>query len=403
MEFLIALLFVSGPLRGVAEFLTIPIVHPAVFSSLCIFFVLLHKIFLKNEIYISRYGVLLASVLTGFLGLVTATSLFTVSTEVFLFKSAISILPLFSALVFCFLSDFDIDKFFNWIIRLAIPICLIFLFYFPQWRLGLLDGKNYDFEFIRTLYLGVGGLAAFSSLIMLVHPNKLSLLSKLFLFLLFFVTLFISSARAPLVFLILCLLLAAFIFGIRAILKGYTGKWVVWAPTGLLVFAIAGFLVLGHVKGDMLSVIEMSVDRMLLLISSEKGASFNTRLDYLTSAFKYIEQAPLMGSGVGSYGRLALKEEIFMHPHNIFLESWFELGLAGVVLVLFLFGFSLYAGFQSGVYAVFLCLGFVWLNAMKSFSFAENRQLFVIVGLALYVFQSQRTATVSRENAVKLE
>lgn len=387
MEFFIALLFVSGPLRGVFEFLNITLVNPALLSAICILFLLIYKFFFQKQIHISKQGIMLASVLIGFWGLIAITSLFSISTEVFLFKSAISLLPVFAALVFCFLSEFDINRFFSWVIRQAVPICLIFLFYFPQWRLGLLDGENYNFEIIRTLYLGVGGLAAFSSMIVLLDQNKKSVLKKLLLLSLFFITLVISSARAPLIFLVLCLILAFGIRSIWAICKGYTGQWIAYSPIGLVVFLLVFFVFLSNLGGGALSVIEMSVERLLLLISADKGASVNTRLEYLDQAFKYIDAAPVFGSGVGSYGRLALKEELFMHPHNIFLESWFELGLPGLLLVIFLFGYSLYTGFFSGVLAVFLCLVFVWLNAMKSFSFAENRQLMILIGISFYMFQ----------------
>ncbi len=390
MEFLVALLFVSGPLRGVAEFLTLPLFNPAVFSLTLILSVFLYKVVFKGEYWLSKEGLVFASTFFSLLGAVAISSIYTPSTEVFLYKTAISILPISSVLVFCFIKEFNIERFSIWVVRLSVPVCLLFLYFFPQWRLGLLDEKYYNLDIIRTLYLGVGGLSAFSLLLLLVYPLKIGFFAATVLQFIFLLTLLISSARAPLVFLLICLMLASLAHFVRACLSGRATKWLALFPiAGVIVIPLL-FIFISSLEGDALTVIKMSMDRLLLLTSSDKGASVNTRIIYFKEAMKYIDLSPIVGSGVASFGRLVLKEEIFMHPHNIFIESWFELGLFGVTLMALIFIFSIWFSVKSRAYAILFCLIFLWLNALKSFSYAENRQLFILIGVAFYAYQHRK-------------
>ena len=55
------------------------------------------------------------------------------------------------------------------------------------------------------------------------------------------------------------------------------------------------------------------------------------RMTHWKHSIQIISQSPIFGVGLGSYGN-------FYWPHNIFLESWLELGILGFIIIVYLSG-----------------------------------------------------------------
>ena len=132
---------------------------------------------------------------------------------------------------------------------------------------------------------------------------------------------------------------------------------------------------------------------MSLLISdftrnSEINDSVNTRLNNITFTVESIFSSwgnLLFGSGIGSFGLLYSGEDGKLHPHNIILEVWFDLGLIGLILLGIAVAVPIIASsknrLEKSIPAVVLI--YVLLNYLKSGSYSEARLGFS--ALALYV------------------
>ncbi|MDF2177502.1 O-antigen ligase family protein [Aliiglaciecola sp. CAU 1673] len=384
IELLSALLMVSGPLKG----------HIQIFASgfpditlLCLIFLFLDmllKVIIFKSFSIRKEASVVGFCMLLFLSWMAFSSIYTSSEFNYLTKFSMFLIPFFCFALPVFYREFDLEKFTKYLIIFSFLTCCIFLYFFPKWRLGLLAGQSFNLESLKTLYLGVGGLCALC--IMTLFLKKTNLVIKWLLILFFGVTLFVSGARAPLVFLVLVLLI---LFSMP-FAKALASKRVsieslkLTIIGGLMLLAFSVFATRYAEKSEeIVKLLSMSAERIMLLVSNDQGASINTRYSHIDFSLDGINESPIVGHGLGSYSRNFHGFDGMDYPHNLFLEVGYELGFVGVVLISIplLIGFiTSLNGRSTYVFAVFF---FLFLNSMKSFSYVENRQFFFFLGLTV--------------------
>lgn len=93
------------------------------------------------------------------------------------------------------------------------------------------------------------------------------------------------------------------------------------------------------------------------------------------------------GYGFGSFGLYMYCVDQRAYPHNIFLETWFELGLIGVALGSCFFVIAFWRILRKKEYILFFTILFFLLNCMKSSSLTDLRILFGLIAIAVFIPQ----------------
>jgi O-antigen ligase len=115
------------------------------------------------------------------------------------------------------------------------------------------------------------------------------------------------------------------------------------------------------------------------------GSSVNKRVDQLVFSIDKIFndfQHLIFGYGFGSFGVIQDGIDQRAYPHNIFLETWFELGLIGLIILGY-FIYTLLSNKKSNQYISLTLVIFLLLNTLKSNTITDLRSYFLIFGLSL--------------------
>jgi len=148
----------------------------------------------------------------------------------------------------------------------------------------------------------------------------------------------------------------------------------------LLIISTMPFYISGIIES---SVFKYGVFRIKSLIIGDDVSSLE-RLDRFSFTINTIFDTPfsfLFGNGIGSFGILYLKEDIRAYAHNIYLETWFELGFLGLTIMLF---FTLIPFFlKRDLILKVICFYFL-LNAQKTGSLADLWVLFGFYGVLIF-------------------
>jgi O-antigen ligase len=84
-----------------------------------------------------------------------------------------------------------------------------------------------------------------------------------------------------------------------------------------------------------------------------KGDSGSVRLTIWKEALEMLKTRPILGAGLAGYQTAvapfhkAKYIEIYLYPHNIFLNFWSETGLLGLLALLWLIGVFFWQGLRS--------------------------------------------------------
>ena|SRR3989338_10700017 len=91
--------------------------------------------------------------------------------------------------------------------------------------------------------------------------------------------------------------------------------------------------------------------------SVEGGDSISTRIEMWNEAWQMLREKPLLGAGLSGYQKAVAHYhskkyiEIYLYPHNIFLNFWSEVGLLGLLGFLGVIGYFYYVGFKEKLLA----------------------------------------------------
>lgn len=142
--------------------------------------------------------------------------------------------------------------------------------------------------------------------------------------------------------------------------------------------------------------------RYLNLLSDDlsKDGPINSRFISYDASFKKIKDRPILGEGFGgfannNYGDVPVK---IKYPHNMILEFWVELGIPGLVLIIFL----TYSIFRSSIkisapVTIYL-IGAFWL---AMFSKDIPSQTMFLLGIALIWYEPNKFLKNSTNRTTK--
>ena len=128
--------------------------------------------------------------------------------------------------------------------------------------------------------------------------------------------------------------------------------------------------------------------RLMVLFTQEGGgASAGQRLENYRSSIDIWAEAPITGHGIGSWSIMAGFGDTRNYPHNIVLEVLSEGGLVGMLLLALVVAVGVGHAARRrlhltppGLIAIMLVVN-AGLNAMVSGDLADNRYLFMTLGL----------------------
>lgn len=115
------------------------------------------------------------------------------------------------------------------------------------------------------------------------------------------------------------------------------------------------------------------------------GKSAYSRVLYTKFSIEKINQHPIFGYGIGSFGLEYNGIDEKDYPHNFFLEVWFELGFIPLVIII-LFFYGIYRHIL--VIRCYWCLAvyfYFFFNILKSDSLIDIRLLGAFLGIFLLI------------------
>jgi len=233
-------------------------------------------------------------------------------------------------------------------------------------------------EFV-VKYLDVGFLAGLMILILAFASPRVKLLPKILLIGINAWTILISSARGPMVFLFFVLMIRFLVSTVTFMRRSWTFSFknILYVLGGIGIFATA----VSYFMDRYALLLERSITRLLMLTDLESG-SVSERFSQLIFSFEKIFHKAvnfLFGLGIGSFGILYEGVDERNYPHNVVLEIWFELGVVGLILFLFM----LYLYFKRIRFHLNFLLIFIYLllNSLKSYSLIDLRIMFGIISV----------------------
>jgi O-antigen ligase len=238
--------------------------------------------------------------------------------------------------------------------------------------------------------VGLGALVAFTAWL---FGRRLSVVKLLFLALfvgLAFV-LMIAGGRGPLISILVPILLTL-LLGLQV-----TGRRILYRRYGISIVVLASGLIAGlsiyiATTGQM----PRSLARLeSMVVGGEIRGSAENRIERYGEVPGFWYHAPLLGNGAGSWPILTGRSDERSYPHNILLEVLVESGVVGLILLVVLLHVALRPVSLERVSndplasCAFMMFVNAFMNAMVSGDLADNRTLFMLLGL-LTVFTVKR-------------
>ncbi|MCP4149682.1 MAG: O-antigen ligase family protein [bacterium] len=236
-------------------------------------------------------------------------------------------------------------------------------------------------EMFSGKYLDLAFLAALNLLIIMLLELDWKRLVKVVLIGANISAILIAGARGPMLFLILVLLMRLFL-NPKIILRQFAHfdlKKILALTLSMVILAVGLIYAIDRYADNM----ERSIER-LKLVTDVESSSLSVRVTQLAFSAGVIFDNPgnsMIGKGIGSFGILYEGSDERLYPHNIIVETWFELGIIGVILLLSFFLFYLKRiKWNTGYFYIFLYLLF---NSLKSSSLVDLRIMFGILACLL--------------------
>jgi len=280
---------------------------------------------------------------------------------------------LFSFVVGLLLPQSAKNSFLSVIPDFSIVIAIAFILIMTSNLQALL---NFDFS---GLGLVVGEVLGVGVIIALFNPNK-SILRRLGILLSISLILFLG-ARGPFLFLILI----GFFVGLVQVGKNFNNLMNIRKKTFYFIIAAisSALILISLLSGTAIfEFLESGFSRFLLFFESDKGSSVTSRMQMILDAIYYIDQSPIFGHGLGSYGLIVYGTDFRAYPHNGVLEVWFEAGILGLISFMAFILMSFFVAMKRKHFALACIIVFLMLNFLKSSSLDELRLLFLVCGLS---------------------
>jgi O-antigen ligase len=335
--------------------------------------------FLRSKFYISRGSLPVILLLFVFYLWMICTLLYSPSPRYSYTKTLLFLTNLVAFLFPLTYKDFNFQRFLKYFVFFGSVFIVLYLAFVPRSYAGYVS-ENLA---ISAKYLDIGYLAALNVLLLILLFPHLELKRWVkFVFIGINLTaLMITGARGPLVFLMIVLLMRV-LFNPGMILRflGHLNlKKVLVITISIIILVVGLYSTLGKYATN----IERTIER-LKLVTDIGSSSLAVRFTQLSFSFDKIFENLFncsLGHGIGSFGILYAGEDRRLYPHNIIIETWFEMGMVGVILLLlFLFFYLKKIKLSSPAFYIFF---YLFLNSLKSSSLVDLRIMFGIFACLL--------------------
>ncbi len=382
IEFVYTVFLVSGMIKNIFLYFGIPTGLDFTILSFGILLILFIIDMHKNQflVKINSYSFYSLISFLLILTMILFSWIYTKSEYYFYEKTAQFITIIGAFLLPILKKSFSIELFFkSFIIVLFILTAIYLPLFLKSYSLFTHDYKNiYSGKemIIYQSYLIMGYLIGVA-LIMIFFSSYFPKVFKHGISTLFFVTLFISGARGPLI--VILLIFAA---------------WVIWRlkkeslnvikQSFILLTLVLFFTVIFHDRINTIETINRSIERLTALSSVSNDSASNDRLERYNFVLNSFDETNIfLGHGFGSFGIEFEKVDARNYPHNIFLEFLFELGLLGLLIYSFFILIVIIKVIRIRKFLYFSLFLFLFLNSLKSLSITDSRVLFGIMSVML--------------------
>lgn len=369
---LFALFLMSGAIKFIFDFYQFPLDITMLLSVLIVGDILWNQISNTNKIALKPFQVYLLLIVLSLLILIVFSLTYTKSESYSILKTIAFGLNVLSFVYPIFMVKFREKVFFRTFLYVIIPASIIFLTAKTIYWFGDVQAMKNKYMLFGGSYLLLGDILVFG-LYYLIKSKKW-LLAFLFTILLLAI-----GAKGPFVFFVVVLLFWKHknIFNIK--LKAKILNKTKWLLIILVPLAVI-------FRDQVLKTLQFGVFRFSRFFDAFTTESSDSRIGYFSFAIENIfnsVSAILFGHGIGSFGIMYNGIDARDFPHNIFLETWFELGVVGVILITILLVLPILLKNRQILFK--LAALYVLLNYLKSGNLDGARVLFGVYGLLIFI------------------
>jgi len=377
-NYLLSILIVSSSLKVVLSYYNFPFD-----ITLLVLFLMAVDIFytaiVQKKILFKKEEIVYVFLIFSFF-LFAALSIFYTPSTLGGTKFFLMLIPLVGFIYTKFIKELNLKILFRILLYLMIPLSIWFIVSkYLLWNdlgyLGLSINTE-KFNPLRNSYLNFGYLMGITCLL------SLDLLKKPLIIFLFCILIILGlGSRGALIF----LLSTVFIVYFKQIVFFIKKMKVKKSFFTFILLSFLPFLILILVFLDKIErIIGFGFSRFTSLLNASNDESVLGRLHH----YMYVIDEGLtlqglsIGHGLGSFGINYLKEDTLAYPHNIFLEAWYEMGFFAMCLLICFFILPFFHLKRKQI-LIALAL-FAFFNAMKTLSFYNDRNLFILFGLLIF-------------------
>lgn len=378
-NFLLSLLLLSGGLKVFLSYYKFPFDFTVLVLGFIVIDIFLTLAF-KAALVLSKTDVFYVVIVVLFYFITTISLAFTPSFTLGLQKITLMLIPLISFFYVKIIKYIDLSILYKTLLYGIVPIAIWFvvLKYF-LWNTSVYFDFRTDadrFGPLRNSYLSFGYLLGVLSILSLNHSKK-----PLIIILMSALIILGLGSRGALLFLVLTLLIVYFeqwyLFFKNLKIKKRTLNYL---ALSLVPIAFALIFYFDKLK----VVFEYGLIRFTSLINATDDSSLLGRFDQykFTISECFSLKGFTTGYGLGSFGLNYLNDHSLVHPHNIFLEAWYELGFFAMCLLIVFFILPFFHLRRKQV--LFALALYALLNAMKTLSFSLDRNLFILFAILIF-------------------
>lgn len=374
MEILVTLFLFSGLIKSFAIYFGIPM--PIDFTVLSAAFILVglinnlfkNQLIIKNHIKIHLLFLLTFFCFAGFSLIYSASPFYKFQ------KIGQLLLVVFISVAIGLQQNFNFKKIVTSFGIFSIGLAIIYLLIVNSKGM---QTENLVYKKFLGLYLSLSINIGLTALLFLFDKSFFKVKVRYSVFTLCLLILLLSAARGPLIILIFSCIVVSLLPFLLGKINAARNKLFIGLSvlgSGTLLFPLL------YAKSFLL---QRSIWRLSLLVSDVTGSSatsdsVNVRLNNLKFAVERIFMSFkqfLLGNGIGSFGPLFHGLDAKEHPHNIYVEIWFDLGLIGIALFILAIVTPIIIGYKKNLTPLIpgVVLIFLALNYAKSASYSEIR------------------------------
>lgn len=375
VEFLLALYILSGTIKAFLAFFQIDFfLDFTLFSGILLLISLFaNRVVNKPSFNSSRINKPLLWMLL-FWGWMIVSLVYTSSPSYSYKKTFLFLTTMLPAFVILYMRRFNINIFLRCFVVLSFLSTILFLPIQGQILAGLDSNEDLFRTTIEGLQLSFGECIGTIAVLFIVSNATIftKLVDKVVIFV-SFIFLLILGARGPLIIAVAC----ATIYYIFIKKKFFSFLSYSIAAIALL-FIVIPFIenvpIVSDLYHNSMARLELIIDGVLY--GKDMGNSVDLRVSFIYYSIDSIMRDVsnfLFGTGVGSFGIEYFHNDIRAYPHNLILETWFELGLVGLALLIGFFVSTLKGFAKKHIYITALVLLYVFMNWLKSSSLVDIR------------------------------